>query len=176
MSTHSQEKQSERQRSQEIIFETYKNNIQEQPSLTQTSAPSSQSSSSSSMDSETNERYLSQQIRTTEVTVNLIDCMECYVRTPRCTFEKQAWDFNGNTNTDIFQQVEEFRQEREQASQKQDKEENNETVQQKEDGITDDSNHNINDDDQMTSLLIVDLPWSQASQHISANDDHPANI
>ncbi|CAF4813163.1 unnamed protein product, partial [Rotaria sp. Silwood2] len=91
-------------------------------------------------------------------------------------FEKQACDFNGNTNTDIFHQVQEFRQEREQASQKQDKEGNNETVQEKKGGTTDDSNHNIHDEDQMTSLLIVDLPWSQASQHNSANDDHPANI
>ncbi|CAF1524747.1 unnamed protein product, partial [Rotaria sp. Silwood1] len=123
------------------------------------------------MNSETNERYLSQQIRTTQVTVNLIDCMECYVRTPRCTFEQQACDGNGSTNRDMVQQVQEFRQEQEQASPKQNSKGRNETVEKKEDGINDDLIHYLNEEDEMMSLLIVDLPWSQTSQHNSANNE-----
>ncbi|CAF3757217.1 unnamed protein product [Rotaria sp. Silwood1] len=125
------------------------------------------------MNNETNERYLSQQIRTKQVTVNLIDCMECYVRTPRCTFEQQAADYNGSTNRDMVQQVQEFRQEQETASPITNNEGRNETVEKKEDGRNDNLIHYFNDEDAMMSLLIVDLPWSQTSQYNSANDEHP---
>ncbi|CAF3757265.1 unnamed protein product [Rotaria sp. Silwood1] len=161
MSSRSQDKYPEQQRSQEIKFQTYNNNIQQQQLLTQRSVHSTQTSSSSSLNNETNERYLSQQIRTTQVTVNLIDCMECYVRTPRCTFEQQAADYNGSTNKDMVQQVQEFRQEQEQASPIQNNEGRNETGEKKQDGINDNLIHYFNDEDAMMSLLIVDLPWSQ---------------
>ncbi|CAF2806208.1 unnamed protein product [Rotaria sp. Silwood2] len=173
MSSQVNEKHSGRQVSQEISFETNNYNGQEQQTLTQTSV---RSTGSSSVDSETNERYLSQQIRTTQVTGNLIDCMECYVRIPRCTFEQQACDLNGSTNPDMIQQLQEFRQEKEQASQKQYNRGKNETVQQNEDGIIDDSNPNLNHEDDMMSLLIVDLPWSQTSQLNSTNDEHHRKI
>ncbi|CAF5111706.1 unnamed protein product [Rotaria sp. Silwood1] len=176
MSSRSQDKHPEQQRSQEIKFQTYNNNIQQQQLLTQRSVQSTESSSSSSMNNETNERYLSQQIRTTQVTVNLIDCLECYVRTPRCTFEQQAADYNGSPNKDMVQQVQEFRQEQEQASPITNNEGRNETVEKKQDGINEDLIHYFNDEDAMMSLLIVDLPWSQPSQYNSANDEHPDQI
>ncbi|CAF1367761.1 unnamed protein product [Rotaria sp. Silwood1] len=176
MSSRSQDKHPEQQRSQEIKFQTYNNNIQQQQLLTQRSVQSTQTSSSSSLNNETNERYLSQQIRTTQVTVNLIDCMECYVRTPRCTFEQQAADYNGSPNKDMVQQVQEFRQEQEQASPIQKNDGRNETVEKKEDGRNDNLIHYFNDEDAMMSLLIVDLPWSQTSQYNSANDEHPDSI
>ncbi|CAF3844374.1 unnamed protein product [Rotaria sp. Silwood1] len=177
MSTHSQQKHPERQRSQEVNFQTYNCNIQqEQQPLTQRPVQSTQSSGSSSMNNETNERYLSQQIRTKQVNVNLIDCMECYIRIPRCTFEQQAADYNGSPNKDMVQQVQEFRQEQEQASPITNNEGRNETVEKKQDGINEDLIHYFNDEDAMMSLLIVDLPWSQPSQYNSANDEHPGSI
>ncbi|CAF3798861.1 unnamed protein product [Rotaria sp. Silwood1] len=176
MSSRSQDKHAEQQRSQEIKFQTYNNNIQQQQLLTQRSVQSTQSSSSSTMNNESNERYLSQQIRKTQVTVNLIDCMECYVRTPRCTFEQQAADYNGSPNKDMVQQAQEFRQEQEKASPITNNEGRNETVEKKQDGLNDDLIHYFNDEDEMMSLLIVDLPWSQTSQYNSANDEHPGNI
>ncbi|CAF3798843.1 unnamed protein product [Rotaria sp. Silwood1] len=125
------------------------------------------------MNNESNERYLSQQIRTKQVNVNLIDCMECYIRIPRCTFEQQAADYNGSTNRDMVQQVQEFRQEQDQASPITNNEGRNETVEKTEDGRNDNLIHYFNDEDAMMSLLIVDLPWSQTSQYNSANDEHP---
>ncbi|CAF4176364.1 unnamed protein product, partial [Rotaria sp. Silwood2] len=137
---------------------------------------STQLGSSSSTVSETNERYLSQQIRTTQVTVNLTDCMQCYVLIPRCTFQQQACDGNINANKDVVQQVEEFREEQEQSSPKQNNIGRIETVQQKADTIIQDSDCYLNQEDEMVSLLIVDLPWSQTSQYNCANDVHPGTI
>ncbi|CAF5143422.1 unnamed protein product, partial [Rotaria sp. Silwood1] len=68
---------------------------------------------------------------------------------------------NGSTNKDMVQQVQEFRQEQEQASPIQNNEGRNETGEKKQDGINDNLIHYFNDEDAMMSLLIVDLPWSQ---------------
>ncbi|CAF4772078.1 unnamed protein product [Rotaria sp. Silwood2] len=71
----------------------------------------------------------------------------------------------------MAREVEEYRQEQEKASQKQVNQVQSQAVQEKKDAITDDSIRNSNDENEMTSLLIVDLPWSQTSQHNAANDD-----
>ncbi|CAF2793105.1 unnamed protein product [Rotaria sp. Silwood2] len=129
-----------------------------------TSLASTQSSTSSSIDSETNERNLSQQIRTTDVKVNLIDCMKCYVRIPRCTFEQQACNCDANTNRDMVQEVEEFRQEQEQDSPKQVNKKENEN------SPTTKFIYNISNENEITSLIVIDLPWSQTSQPNTAAD------
>ncbi|CAF3853577.1 unnamed protein product [Rotaria sp. Silwood1] len=176
MSAHLQEPHPVAQLSQEIPYTTCNYNIGKQQSLTQSSVQSTQSNTSSSTDSQTNERYLSQQIRTTQVTVNLIDCMECYVRTARCTSEQPVCDFTANLKIDMVQQVQEYRQEQEKASQTQVNPVKSQTVQDKIETRPDDSTVHSNDENEMTSLLIVDLPWSQPSQQNSADDDQSCNI
>ncbi|CAF3778285.1 unnamed protein product [Rotaria sp. Silwood1] len=71
----------------------------------------------------------------------------------------------------MVQQVQEYRQEQEKASQTQDNPVKSQTVQDKVETRPDDSTVHSNDENEMTSLLIVDLPWSQPSQPNSANDD-----
>ncbi|CAF2819302.1 unnamed protein product [Rotaria sp. Silwood2] len=86
-------------------------------------------------------------------------------------FGQAEADFTANRKTDMAREVEEYRQEQEKASQKQVNQVQSQAVQEKKDAITDDSIRNSNDENEMTSLLIVDLPWSQTSQHNAANDD-----
>lgn len=60
----------------------------------QTLSLSNRSITTTSTISENEDKNFSQQLRETHVMVNLFDCMECYVRIPRCdvTIERNRWE------------------------------------------------------------------------------------
>ncbi|CAF2899041.1 unnamed protein product [Rotaria sp. Silwood2] len=94
-------------------------NVQSLESLSHASGISTSSIDSMSTSSQNNERYLSQQLRTTNTIVNLVDCMECYVKVERCTFEYTGCITNGTMTKDITIELKEQREEQEVGSEQQ---------------------------------------------------------
>ncbi|CAF4059626.1 unnamed protein product [Rotaria sordida] len=107
-----------------------------------------------------------QQLRIRDVKIVLFDCMKCYVRIPRCkTFqiEQQVYDSNSHTQTNVGREIQEYREEQEIALQKQDNQATSEIVEEKEeenDGFID----YLDDYNPMNTLIIIDLPWPQATE------------
>ncbi|CAF3104693.1 unnamed protein product [Rotaria sp. Silwood2] len=89
--------------------------------------------------------------------------MKCYVKIPRCTFEQPVCDSTQNVKTNMACEVQEYREEQEIISQKQQNQATLETVEEKEE-----ENYEIvdylDDYNPMNTLIIIDLPWPKASE------------
>ncbi|CAF1458531.1 unnamed protein product [Rotaria sordida] len=121
----------------------------------------------SSATSENENNNYSQQLRTTDVRINLIDCMKCYVKIPRCKIEQQIYDPNAHVQIKLDREIQEYREEQELASQTQDNQATSETVGEKEKEIEDENDGFIDyldDYNPMNTFIIVDLPWPQAAE------------
>ncbi|CAF4691449.1 unnamed protein product [Rotaria sp. Silwood2] len=118
--------------------------------------------------SENEYRQLSQQIRTTDVQVNLVDCMKCYVKIPRCKVEEQVLDSNRHSPASLDREMQEHREEQEIASQIQTNQALSTIVEQEEEDEEVEENYAVldylDDYNPMNTLIIIDLPWPQASE------------
>ncbi|CAF1246217.1 unnamed protein product [Rotaria sp. Silwood1] len=112
---------------------------------------------------EYNENELSQQLRTTDVTVNLFDCMQCYVKIPRCKIEDHIPDFNLNSQTNVDPGLQEYREEQEIVSQIQINQTISESTQEEEEEEYVPLNY-IDDYNPMNTMIIIDLPWPQNTE------------
>ncbi|CAF1359299.1 unnamed protein product [Rotaria sordida] len=77
--------------------------------------------------------------------------------------EQQVYDSNSHTQTNVGREIQEYREEQEIALQKQDNQATSEIVEEKEeenDGFID----YLDDYNPMNTLIIIDLPWPQATE------------
>ncbi|CAF1492419.1 unnamed protein product [Rotaria sordida] len=76
--------------------------------------------------------------------------------------EQQVYDSNSHTQTNVDREIQEYREEQEIALQKQDNQTTSEIVEEKEenDGFID----YLDDYNPMNTLIIIDLPWPQATE------------
>ncbi|CAF4664471.1 unnamed protein product, partial [Rotaria sp. Silwood2] len=139
------------------------------PLFIQQSSPLSTNTMITSPTTSENEyRQLIQQIRTTDVKVNLVDCMKCYVKIPRCKAEEQVLDSNRHSPASLDHEVQENREEQEIASQIQTNQALSTIVEQKEEEEEEkEENYAVldylDDCNPMNTLTIIDLPWPQTS-------------
>ncbi|CAF3995596.1 unnamed protein product [Rotaria sordida] len=124
----------------------------------------------SSTTSENEDNNYSQQLRTTDVRINLIDCMKCYVKIPRCKIDQQLYDPNAHVKTKFDREIQEYREEQEIASQTQDNQATSKTVEEKEKETEEEEEENdgfidyLDDYNPMNTCIIIDLPWPQAAE------------
>ncbi|CAF1279175.1 unnamed protein product [Rotaria sordida] len=150
------------------ILTTCQNDVQQQQSFTQSSVRSTNSIASASLNTDYNESYLRQKFGIKDLRVNLVDCMKCYVRIPRCTvaadkFEQPVSDSIQRVNTNMAREVHEYREEQEILLQKQHQQTTSEITEEEEE----ENYHPIDyldDYNPMNSLIIVDLPWPTAPE------------
>ncbi|CAF3146852.1 unnamed protein product [Rotaria sp. Silwood2] len=124
----------------------------------QSSQLSANAMTTASTTGEYNEKELSQQLRTTDVTVNLFDCMQCYVKIPRCKIEDHIPNFNPNVQTNLDHAVQEHQKEKEIASEIQTKQTTSDAAEQEEAEFYDPLNY-LDDYNPMNCMIIIDLPW-----------------
>ncbi|CAF4147816.1 unnamed protein product [Rotaria sordida] len=144
--------------------QTCKSDDQYQQFLIEQSSQSSNDAMRTSLTTNKNEvNNYNQQLRIRDVKIVLFDCMKCYVRIPRCKIEQQVYDSNSHTQTNVGREIQEYREEQEIALQKQDNQATSEILEEKEeenDGFID----YLDDYNPMNTLIIIDLPWPQATE------------
>ncbi|CAF4487880.1 unnamed protein product [Rotaria sp. Silwood2] len=113
-------------------------------------------------------RKLIQGIRTTDLKVNLVDCMKCCVKIPRCKFEEQGLGSNRHSPTSLDHEIQEHREKQEMASQIQTNQALSTIVEQNEEEEEEEEIYApldyLDDYNPMNTLIIIDLPWPQASE------------
>ncbi|CAF1464729.1 unnamed protein product [Rotaria sordida] len=131
----------------------------------ESSAGSTNSVASSSINNKYNESYLREKYGIKDFRINLVDCMKCYVRIPRCTlidskFEQPpVSDTNQNVQTNMAREVQEYREEQEIVLEKQHHQTTSEIVEEDYQPID-----YLDDYNPMNTLIIVDLPWPETSE------------
>ncbi|CAF1504341.1 unnamed protein product [Rotaria sordida] len=151
--------------SKENSILTCQSDIQQQQSITQSSAGSTNSVASSSINNKYNESYLREKYGIKDFRINLVDCMKCYVRIPRCTLTDSKFeqppvsDTNQNVQTNLAREVQEYHEEQEMVLEKQHHQTTSEIVEEDYQPID-----YLDDYNPMNTLIIVDLPWPETSE------------
>ncbi|CAF1172792.1 unnamed protein product [Rotaria sordida] len=136
------------------------NDSQYHSNMLQSSHMSNNTRRSSFTTTENENKMYDEQMRTTNVSVNLVDCMQCHVGIPRCELTEQLHNSNLQSEKEFVSQAQQLREEQNVA-----------TTTQFNQGISTaekEENYGEGQDAEffnpMNSFIIIDLPWPRATE------------
>ncbi|CAF2924772.1 unnamed protein product [Rotaria sp. Silwood2] len=110
--------------------------------------------------SENEDKIYYEQFQTTDVMVNLSDCMQCYVKIPRCEINEQVHCSNLIPEKELVGQVQELREEQEIETPTQP----NQTISAYIEEENYDEGLDVELFNPMNTMIIIDLPWPSSSE------------
>ncbi|CAF2871341.1 unnamed protein product [Rotaria sp. Silwood2] len=121
---------------------------------------SNDTNTSSLTTSENENKIYDEQLRTTDVVVNLFDCMQCYVEIPRCEVNEQGHDSNPSSENEHLYQIQELQEQQEIATTTQSNQSTSAGIEEENycEGL------DVELFNPMNTFIIIDLPWPRSSE------------